>query len=136
MRENTRPAIIKIYIGDELKARIKATASLHNMTFTELIMDALYEKYPHIRMNGQRTRKQKLEEQLATVLYHLSHSAELTEEQRTELKNRKNYLKEEIRKRDELEAEEEDIFDFVRRATAEIKKIDLPVIQLSEEDLK
>ena len=136
MRENTRPAIIKIYIGDELKARIKATASLHNMTFTELILDALYEKHPHIRMNGQKTRKKKLEEQLATVLYHLSHSAELTEEQRAELKTRKNHLKEEIRKLEELEAEEESIFDFVRRATAEIKKIELPIIPLSEEDHK
>ena len=135
MRENTRPAIIKIYIGDELKARIKATASLHNMTFTELIMDALYEKYPHIRMSGKKNRKQKLEEDLETVRYHLLHSAELTEEQRTELKDRKNHLKEEIRKLNELEAEEESIFDFVRRATAEIKKIELPVIPISEEDV-
>ena len=55
MRETTRPAIIKIHIGNELKAKIKATANLNDMTFTELFMDALFEKYPHLLSNENKS---------------------------------------------------------------------------------
>lgn len=55
MKENIRPAIIKIYIGNELKAKIKATANLNDMTLTELFMDALFEKYPHLLSTGKES---------------------------------------------------------------------------------
>ena len=55
MKENKRPAIIKIYIGNELKAKIKATAYLNDMTLTELFMDALFEKHPHLLSTGKES---------------------------------------------------------------------------------
>lgn len=55
MEENTRLAIIKIHIGHQLKAKIKATANLNDMTLTELFMDALFEKYPYLLSSGKES---------------------------------------------------------------------------------
>ena len=42
MKEKNRNAIIKLYVGDGMKARLKATCSLNDMTFAVFFMDAVF----------------------------------------------------------------------------------------------
>ena len=97
MKENNRNAIIKLYVRDELKAKLKATASLNNMTFTDLFIDAVFEKYPYLATKDNES-KEGLQKQLAEILQQLAHSAEMSEQERAELKERKHRIKEMLRK--------------------------------------
>lgn len=124
MRETDRNATIKIYVGDGLKAKLKATASLNDMTFTEFFLDAVFAKYPYLATRKVEV-KEVLQHQLAEVLEQLAHSAELTDEQRNELKERKNLLKHQIRQKEEQEQRQReetvvmDIDDFINGIMAD-----------------
>ena len=138
MKENNRNAIIKLYVGDGLKAKIKATSSLNDMTFTELFMDALFAKHPHLALRKVET-KEVLQIQLAEVLEQLANSAGMPEDKRTELKERKNLLKKQIRQKEEQEQKQReetvvmDIDDFINDIIAQSKQPDRTVIPLTEE---
>ena len=67
MKESDRNAIIKLYVGDGMKARLKATCSMKDMTFTEFFMDAVFTKYPWLG-NKKCELKEELQRQLGEVL--------------------------------------------------------------------
>lgn len=142
MKESNRNAIIKLYVGDGLKAKLKATASLHDMTFTEFFMDAVFAKYPYLALRKVET-KEVLQIQLAEVLEQLANSAGMPEDKRTELKERKNLLKKQIRQKEEQEQKQReetvvmDIDDFINDIMAHRREPEPSVIHLTEEpDLK
>ena len=142
MKENNRNAIIKLYVGDGMKARLKATCSLNDMTFTEFFMDAVFSKYPYLG-NKKCEIKEELQRELGEVLEQLANSAGMPEEKRNELKERKNLLKKQIRQREEKEQKQReetvvmDIDDFINDIMAHSKQPDRTVIPLTEEpDLK
>ena len=91
MKESNRNAIIKLYVGDGMKARLKATCSLNDMTFTEFFMDAVFSKYPYLG-NKKCEIKEELQRELGEVLEQLANSAGMPEEKRNELKERKEKL--------------------------------------------
>ena len=138
MKESNRNAIIKLYVGDGLKAKLKATASLHDMTFTEFFMDAVFAKYPYLELRKVET-KEVLQIQLAEVLEQLANSAGMPEEQRNELKERKNLLKKQIKQREEKEQKQReeavvmDIDDFINGIMEHSKEPEPSVIPLTEE---
>ena len=142
MKETNRNTIIKLYVGDNMKARLKATCSLNDMTFTEFFMDAVFAKYPYLG-NKKGELKEELQRQLGEVLEQLANSAELPESKRNELKERKNLLKRQIRQKEEKEQKQReesvvmDIDDFINEIMAHRKEPVPSVIPLSEEpDLK
>ena len=142
MNETNRNAIIKLYVGDNMKARLKATCSLNDMTFTEFFMDAVFSKYPWLG-NKKGELKEELQRQLGEVLEQLANSADLPESKRNELKERKNLLKKQIRQKEEKEQKQReeavvmDIDDFINEIMAQRKEPVPSVIPLTEEpDLK
>ena len=40
---------IKFVVYDSMKAKLKATAALHNKTMGDFFMDAVLEKYPYLK---------------------------------------------------------------------------------------
>ena len=138
MKESDRNAIIKLYVGDGMKARLKATCSMKDMTFTEFFMDAVFTKYPWLG-NKKGELKEELQRQLGEVLEQLANSADLPESKRHELKERKNLLKKQIRQKEEREQKQReeavvmDIDDFINDIMAHSKEPVPSVIPLPDD---
>lgn len=101
MNNQIRAATIRFIVHDTMKAKLKATAALNNMTMGDLFMDAVLEKYPYLKNEagkcGNTSNHQQFQQELEHILSELAHSAELSETERSKLKQKKQILKEKIR---------------------------------------
>lgn len=104
MSNKIQMATIKFLVHDTMKAKLKATAALNNMTMGDLFMDAVLEKYPYlineVGKGGNDGNRQQFQHQLEEILSELAHSANLPEAERNKLKEEKQMLKEKIKNLD------------------------------------
>lgn len=65
-------ATIKFIVHDTMKAKLKATAALNDMTMGDLFMDAVLEKYPYLKneigKGGNLSNRQQFQHELEQIL--------------------------------------------------------------------
>ena len=59
MSNQISTSIVKVKIHNSMKAKLKATAALNDMTMSGLLLDAVLEKYPYLKNEAHYPQHQK-----------------------------------------------------------------------------
>ncbi len=59
MNNQMNTSIVKVKIHNSIKAKLKATAALNDMTMSGLLLDAVLEKYPYLKNEAHYPQRQK-----------------------------------------------------------------------------
>ena len=66
---------VKFIISSTMKAKLKATAALNNMTIGDMFMDAVHEKYPFLV--NKAVEEDKLQKQLDEISQELKQTSNI-----------------------------------------------------------